>query len=111
MHQIQIRILEGRQLAGTQIDPVCTVNVGNQKKSTTIKEQTNCPFWDEVSQILWTLGMVLINTIAVYFSHFIFLLFSFQFFVFDFKMPPMVLFDKIINFQVFVTECVTLSFF
>ncbi|XP_020629755.1 otoferlin-like isoform X2 [Orbicella faveolata] len=69
-YQIQIRILEGRQLAGTQIDPVCTVNVGNQKKSTTIKEQTNCPFWDE-------------------------------FFVFDFKMPPMVLFDKIINFQVF----------
>lgn len=46
--QIQVRILEGRQLAGTQIDPVCTVNVGNQKKSTTIKEQTNCPFWDEV---------------------------------------------------------------
>ena len=46
--QIQIRILEGRQLAGTQIDPVCTVNVGNQKKSTTVKEQTNCPFWDEV---------------------------------------------------------------
>ena len=27
-------------------------------------------------------------------------LLSFQFFVFDFKMPPMVLFDKIINFQV-----------
>ncbi|XP_068680917.1 otoferlin-like isoform X1 [Montipora foliosa] len=69
-YQIQVRILEGRQFAGTQIDPVCTVNVGNQKKSTTIKEQTNCPFWDE-------------------------------FFVYDFKMPPMVLFDKIINFQVF----------
>ncbi|KAK2574533.1 Otoferlin [Acropora cervicornis] len=69
-YQIQVRILEGRQFAGTQIDPVCTVNVGNQKKSTTIKEQTNCPFWDE-------------------------------FFVYDFKMPAMVLFDKIINFQVF----------
>ena len=69
-YQIQVRILEARQLAGTQIDPVATVNVGNQKKSTTVKEQTNCPFWDE-------------------------------FFVYDFKMPPMVLFDKIICFQVF----------
>ncbi|KXJ13200.1 Otoferlin [Exaiptasia diaphana] len=69
-YQIQIRIHEARQLAGTQIDPVCTVSVGNQKKSTTIKEQTNCPFYDE-------------------------------FFVFDFKMPPMMLFDKIINFQFF----------
>ncbi|XP_048582007.1 otoferlin isoform X3 [Nematostella vectensis] len=67
-YQIQIRIHEARQLAGTQIDPVCTVSVGNQKKSTTIKEQTNCPFYDE-------------------------------FFVFDFKMPPMVLFDKIVMFQ------------
>ena len=47
-YQIQIRILEARQLAGTQLDPVCTVTVGTQKKSTTIKEQTNCPYWEEV---------------------------------------------------------------
>ncbi|XP_031569345.1 otoferlin-like [Actinia tenebrosa] len=69
-YQIQVRIHEARQLAGTQIDPVCTVTIGNQKKSTAIKEQTNCPFYDE-------------------------------FFVFDFKMPATVLFDKIINFQFF----------
>jgi len=36
---------------------VCTVNVGNQKKSTTIKEQTNCPFWDEVGHILCSFGV------------------------------------------------------
>jgi len=69
-YQIQIRIIEARQLSGMQLDPVCTVTVGSQKKHTAVKEQTNTPFWDE-------------------------------FFVFDFKMPAPVLFDKIINFQVF----------
>lgn len=69
-YQIQLRIIEARQLSGMQLDPVCTVTIGNQKKHTAVKEQTNTPFWDE-------------------------------FFVFDFKMPGIVLFDKIINFQVF----------
>lgn len=69
-YQIQLRIIEARQLSGMQLDPVCTVTIGNQKKHTAVKEQTNTPFWDE-------------------------------FFVFDFKMPAPVLFDKIINFQVF----------
>lgn len=69
-YQIQLRIIEARQLSGMQLDPVCTVSIANQKKHTAVKEQTNTPFWDE-------------------------------FFVFDFKMPAPVLFDKIINFQVF----------
>lgn len=47
-YQVQVRVLECRQLAGTQLDPVCTVTVGNQKKHTAVKEQTNCPYWDEV---------------------------------------------------------------
>ena len=47
-YQVQVRVLECRQLAGTQLDPVCTVTVGNQKKHTPVKEQTNCPYWDEV---------------------------------------------------------------
>ncbi|XP_066930260.1 otoferlin-like isoform X4 [Clytia hemisphaerica] len=69
-YQVQLRIIEARQLSGMQLDPVCTVTIGNQKKHTAVKEQTNTPFWDE-------------------------------FFVFDFKMAACVLFDKIINFQVF----------
>lgn len=69
-YQVQLRIIEARQLSGMQLDPVCTVTISNQKKHTAVKEQTNTPFWDE-------------------------------FFVFDFKMPASVLFDKIINFQVF----------
>ena len=47
-YQIQIRIIEARQLSGMQLDPVTTVTVGNQKKHTAVKEQTNTPFWDEV---------------------------------------------------------------
>ena len=69
-YQIQLRLIEARQLSGMQLDPVSTVTIGNQKKHTAVKEQTNTPFWDE-------------------------------FFVFDFKMAASVLFDKIINFQVF----------
>lgn len=69
-YQVQIRVIEARQLSGMQLDPVCTVAIANQKKHTAVKEQTNTPFWDEL-------------------------------FVFDFKMPAPVLFDKIINFQVF----------
>ncbi|KAK3744965.1 hypothetical protein QZH41_008488 [Actinostola sp. cb2023] len=83
-YQIQIRIHEARQLAGTQIDPVCTVSIGNQKKNTTIKEQTNCPFYDESTTIKE-------QTNCPFYD---------EFFVYDFKMPPMMLFDKIINFQV-----------
>lgn len=49
-YQVQVRVLECRQLAGTQLDPVCTVTVGNQKKHTPVKEQTNCPYWDEVQE-------------------------------------------------------------
>ena len=45
--QVQLRIIEARQLSGMQLDPVCTVTIGNQKKHTSVKEQTNTPFWDE----------------------------------------------------------------
>ena len=51
-YQIQIRVIEARQLSGMQLDPVCTVTVGNQKKHTAVKEQTNTPFWDEVIIII-----------------------------------------------------------
>ena len=51
-YQVQIRVNEARQLSGMQLDPVCTVLVGGQKKHTAIKEQTNTPFWDEVSSYL-----------------------------------------------------------
>ncbi len=47
-YQVQIRIIEARQLSGMQLDPICTVTVGSQKKHTAVKEQTKTQFWDEV---------------------------------------------------------------
>ncbi|XP_059472296.1 otoferlin isoform X4 [Neocloeon triangulifer] len=67
--QLCITIIEARQLAGLNMDPVVCVQVGDQKKYTSVKESTNCPYYNE-------------------------------YFVFDFHMPPMMLFDKIITLSV-----------
>lgn len=45
--QVQVRIIEGRELAGMNIDPVVSITLGEQKKTTTVKSQTNNPVWDE----------------------------------------------------------------
>nr|CAD7397049.1 unnamed protein product [Timema cristinae] len=51
------------------MDPVVCVQVGEQRKYTSVKESTNCPYYNE-------------------------------YFVFDFHMPPVMLFDKIITLSV-----------
>ncbi|CAM1319906.1 FER1L6 (predicted) [Pycnogonum litorale] len=45
--QVCITIVEARQLAGLNMDPVVCVQVGNQKKHTSVKESTNCPYYNE----------------------------------------------------------------
>ncbi|XP_065213777.1 otoferlin-like isoform X2 [Planococcus citri] len=67
--QVCITIIEGRQLAGLNMDPVVCVQVGDIKKYTSVKESTNCPYYNE-------------------------------YFVFDFHMPAVMLFDKIITLTV-----------
>ncbi|KAK7502125.1 hypothetical protein BaRGS_00006489, partial [Batillaria attramentaria] len=67
--QVCVTIIEARQLAGLNMDPVVCVQVGDQKKYTSVKESTNCPYYSE-------------------------------YFVFDFHMPPVMLFDKIITLTV-----------
>ncbi|XP_038216884.1 otoferlin-like [Zerene cesonia] len=67
--QICITVIEARQLAGLNMDPVVCVHVGDQRKYTSVKESTNCPYYNE-------------------------------YFVFDFHMPPIMLFDKIITLSV-----------
>ncbi|XP_005102111.2 otoferlin, partial [Aplysia californica] len=67
--QVCVTIIEARQLAGLNMDPVVCVQVGDQKKYTSVKESTNCPYYNE-------------------------------YFVFDFHMPPLMLFDKIISLTV-----------
>ncbi|XP_075438327.1 fer-1-like protein 6 isoform X2 [Ascaphus truei] len=46
-YQIAITITEAKQLIGENIDPVVTIEIGDEKKQTTVKEGTNAPFYNE----------------------------------------------------------------
>uniref|UniRef100_A0A4W3J5H4 Fer-1 like family member 6 n=1 Tax=Callorhinchus milii TaxID=7868 RepID=A0A4W3J5H4_CALMI len=46
-YQIAITITEARQLVGENIDPTVIIEVGDEKKQTTVKEGTNSPFYNE----------------------------------------------------------------
>ena len=45
--QVCVTVIEARQLAGLNMDPVVCVSVGDQKKYTSVKESTNCPYYNE----------------------------------------------------------------
>lgn len=49
--QIAITIIEARQLVGENIDPVVIIEIGDEKKQTTVKEGTNAPFYNEVGAV------------------------------------------------------------
>lgn len=49
-HQISITVIEARQLIGLNMDPVVCVEIGDDKKYTSMKESTNCPYYNEVRQ-------------------------------------------------------------
>ncbi|XP_043544464.1 fer-1-like protein 6 isoform X2 [Chiloscyllium plagiosum] len=46
-YQIGITITEARQLAGDNIDPTVIIEIGDEKKQTTVKESTSSPFYNE----------------------------------------------------------------
>ncbi|VVD00184.1 unnamed protein product [Leptidea sinapis] len=46
--QICITVIEARQLTGLNMDPVVCIQVGDQRKFTSVKESTNCPYYNEV---------------------------------------------------------------
>ncbi|XP_054446067.1 fer-1-like protein 6 [Pteronotus mesoamericanus] len=46
-YQIAITVIEARQLVGENIDPVVTIEIGDEKKQSTVKEGTNSPFYNE----------------------------------------------------------------
>ncbi|XP_078483992.1 otoferlin isoform X2 [Ciona intestinalis] len=46
--QVSVTVIEARQLSGTNMDPVVMVQLGEDKKYTTQKESTNCPYYNEV---------------------------------------------------------------
>ena len=45
--QFRVKIVEGRQLAGANISPVCRLQCHKQAAQTRIKQSTNSPFWNE----------------------------------------------------------------
>lgn len=49
LFQVRVRIIEGRQLSGSNISPVVRVTVANHTRQTKVKHSTNKPFYDEVS--------------------------------------------------------------
>lgn len=51
--QVCITIIEARQLAGLNMDPVVCIQIGDQKKYTSVKESTNCPYYNEVNKIIY----------------------------------------------------------
>lgn len=54
--QVSITVIEARQLVGLNMDPVVCVEVGDDKKYTSMKESTNCPYYNEVSDPRLKLG-------------------------------------------------------
>ncbi|XP_028826393.1 otoferlin-like isoform X1 [Denticeps clupeoides] len=67
--QVSVTVIEARQLVGLNMDPAVCVEIGDDKKYTSVKESTNCPYYNE-------------------------------YFVFDFHVPPHVMFDKILKLSV-----------
>lgn len=52
-HQVSVTIVEARQLVGLNMDPVVCVEIGDDKKYTQMKESTNCPYYNEVTNLPW----------------------------------------------------------
>lgn len=73
---------------GLNMDPVVCIQIGDQKKYTSVKESTNCPYYNEVCLSL-----------MIPYARYLHVFLS-QYFVFDFHMPPVMLFDKIITLSV-----------
>ncbi|EDV22852.1 uncharacterized protein TRIADDRAFT_28445, partial [Trichoplax adhaerens] len=46
--QVRIKIIEGRQLSGSNISPVVRISVANQSRQTRVRKATNKPFYDEM---------------------------------------------------------------
>lgn len=48
LFQVSVTVIEARQLVGLNMDPVVCVEIGDEKKYTSMKESTNCPYYNEV---------------------------------------------------------------
>uniref|UniRef100_A0A8C2A8K6 Fer-1 like family member 6 n=1 Tax=Cyprinus carpio TaxID=7962 RepID=A0A8C2A8K6_CYPCA len=64
LSKISINITEARQLVGDNIDPSVVIEIGDEKKQTSVKEGTNAPFYNEV--IIYCVGTFKIDVGTVY---------------------------------------------
>ncbi|KAM8966810.1 fer-1-like protein 6 [Pelodytes ibericus] len=106
--KIAITITEARQLIGENIDPVVFIEIGDEKKQTTVKEGTNAPFYNESSKAL--LHEIKVDNLSHSDLHRLKQLTAVPpleqhmgflwYFVFDFIGPQEQLFDKIIRLSV-----------
>nr|CAD7397051.1 unnamed protein product [Timema cristinae] len=116
--QLCLTVIEARQLAGLNMDPVVCVQVGEQRKYTSVKESTNCPYYNEplalssasLKLVLWDGGLegerhgVASQPTKVSFRANKNRWITENYFVFDFHMPPVMLFDKIITLSVTIFQ-------
>lgn len=49
--QVSVTVIEARQLVGQNMDPMVCVEIGEDKKYTSMKESTNCPYYNEVGHL------------------------------------------------------------
>lgn len=49
--QVSVTVIEARQLVGQNMDPMVSVEIGEDKKYTSMKESTNCPYYNEVGHL------------------------------------------------------------
>ncbi|CAB1331252.1 unnamed protein product, partial [Coregonus sp. 'balchen'] len=91
--QVSVTIIEARQLVGLNMDPVVCVEIGDDKKYTQMKESTNCPYYNEVANLPW-------NDDDDYDDKEEEVDDDDKYFVFDFHVPPDVMFDKILKLSV-----------
>ncbi|RWS11387.1 otoferlin-like protein [Dinothrombium tinctorium] len=42
-----VKIIEGKQLSGVNIDPIVSVEIGDKKKNTAVQKSTNAPYFNE----------------------------------------------------------------
>ena len=53
--KVSVTVVEARQLVGLNMDPVVCVEIGDDKKYTSMKESTNCPYYNEVIRTVATM--------------------------------------------------------
>jgi hypothetical protein len=63
--QLCLTVIEARQLAGLNMDPVVCIQVGDQKKYTSVKESTNCPYYNEVRQHIKIQDLVFYSPVVI----------------------------------------------